>query len=76
MYLPTSGTGRRFHPLTESALLSEVLEDLSTRRVDAVSRTLDIWDRKLLQAREVIDEVRLGARSGGRRRRSSGGFSG
>src|SRR5512144_1330800 len=59
MYLPHVRDGKAFRPLTESAVLSEVLEDLSTRRVDAVSRTLDIWDRKLLQAREVIDEVRL-----------------
>ena len=65
MYLPHVRDGKAFRPLTESAVLSEVLEDLSKRRVDAVSRTLDIWDRKLLQAREVIDEVRLGVRPGG-----------
>jgi hypothetical protein len=64
MYLPHVRDGKAFRPLTESAVLSEVLEDLSKRRVDAVSRTLDIWDRKLLQAREVIDEVRLGVRPG------------
>jgi len=65
MYLPHVRDGKAFRPLTESAVLSEVLEDLSRRRVDAVSRTLDIWDRKLLQAREAIDEVRLGVRPGG-----------
>ena len=65
MYLPHVRDGKAFRPLTESAVLSEVLEDLSERRVDAVSRTLDIWDRKLLQAREVIDEVRLGVRPRG-----------
>ena len=65
MYLPHVRDGKAFRPLTESAVLSEVLEDLSKRRVDAVSRTLDIWDRKLLQAREVIDEVRLGVVPGG-----------
>ncbi len=62
MYLPHVRDGKAFRPLTESAVLSEVLEGLSKRRVDAVSRTLDIWDRKLLQAREVLDEVQLGAR--------------
>jgi len=62
MYLPHVRDGKAFRPLTESAVLSEVLEDLSKRRVDAVSRTLDIWDRKLLQAREAIDEVRKGVR--------------
>ena len=65
MYLPHVRDGKAFRPLTESAVLSEVLEDLSKRRVDAVPRTLDIWDRKLLQAREVIDEVRLGVVPGG-----------
>ncbi|HZL98587.1 MAG TPA: PEP/pyruvate-binding domain-containing protein, partial [Terriglobales bacterium] len=65
MYLPHVLDGKAFRPLTESAVLSEVLEDLTTRRVDAVSRTLDIWDRKLLQAREAIGEVRLGVRPGG-----------
>ena len=65
MYLPHVRDGKEFRPLTESAVLSEVLEDLSKRRVDAVPRTLDIWDRKLLQAREVIGEVRLGVRPGG-----------
>jgi len=63
MYLPHVRDGKVFRPLTESAVLSEVLEDLSKRRVDSASRTLDIWDRKLLQAREVIDEVRRGVRS-------------
>jgi hypothetical protein len=65
MYLPHVRDGKAFRPLTESAVLSEVLEDLSKRRVDAASRALDIWDRKLLQAREAIDEVRLGVRPGG-----------
>ncbi|MFA6149276.1 MAG: PEP/pyruvate-binding domain-containing protein [bacterium] len=65
MYLPHVRDGEEFRPLTESAALSEVLADLSRRRVDAVPRTLDIWDRKLLQAREAIDAVRPGARPGG-----------
>jgi len=65
MYLPHVWDGDAFRPLTESAILSEVLVDLTKRRVDAVPRTLDIWDRKLLRAREVQDEVRLGERLGG-----------
>lgn len=65
MYLPHVWDGDAFRPLTESAVLSEVLVDLTKRRVDAVPRTLDIWDRKLLRAREVLDEVRLGVRPGG-----------
>ena len=65
MYLPHVWDGDAFRPLTESAILSEVLVDLTKRRVDAVPRTLDIWDRKLFRAREVLDEVRLGERPGG-----------
>ena len=65
MYLPHVRDEDAFRPITESALLSEVLVDLTKRRVDAAPRTLDIWDRKLLRAREVLDEVRLGVRPGG-----------
>jgi pyruvate,water dikinase len=60
MYLPHVRDGESFRPLTESAVLSEVLVDLTERRVDAVSRRLDLWDRKLLQAREILEDVRLG----------------
>ncbi len=62
MYLPHVREGSEFQPLTESAVLSEVLVNQGRRRVDAVSRTLDMWDRKLLQARGVLEEVRLGQR--------------
>jgi hypothetical protein len=62
MYLPHVRDGESFLPLTESAVLSEVLVDLTERRVDAVSRTLDMWERKLLHAREVLEDVRLGVR--------------
>jgi hypothetical protein len=65
MYLPHVWDDGDFHPLTESAVLSEVLVELTERRVDAVSRTLDMWDRKLLQAREVLEEVELGVRPEG-----------
>ncbi|RJP22437.1 MAG: pyruvate, phosphate dikinase [Deltaproteobacteria bacterium] len=65
MYLPHVWDHGTFRPLTESAVLSEVLVDLTERRVDAVSRTLDMWDRKLLQAREVLEEVQLGVRPEG-----------
>ena len=64
MYLPHVRDGQEFRPLTESAILAEVLADRTKRRADAASRSLDIWDRKLLQAREAIDEVRQGLRDG------------
>jgi len=60
MYLPHVQDGDAFRPLTESAGLAEVLVNLTERRVDAVSRRLDLWDRKLLQAREILEDVRLG----------------
>jgi len=65
MYLPHVWDEGEFRPLTESAVLSELLVELTERRVDAVSRTLDMWDRKLLQAREVLEEVELGVRPEG-----------
>ncbi len=62
MYLPHRREGEAFRPLTESAVLSEVLADRTMRRMDAVPRTLDLWDRKLLQEREILEEVPLDER--------------
>ncbi len=62
MYLPHVRDGGAFRPLTESSVLAEVLARITEQRVDAVSRTLDIWDRKFLQAREVLEGVESGVR--------------
>ena len=62
MYLPHVRDEGGFRPLTESGVLSEVLAQITEQRVDAVSRTLDIWDRKFLQAREVLEGVKSGLR--------------
>jgi hypothetical protein len=61
MYLPHVREGDAFRPLTESAVLSEALADLSERRLDGVSR-LDVWDRRFLHAREVLEAARAGRR--------------
>src|SRR5574342_716978 len=61
MYLPHVLRDGSFLPVTQSAVLSEVLVAITEQRVDSVSRTLDIWDRKFLQAREVLDGVKGGA---------------
>ncbi len=61
MYLPHVWENGAFLPVTQSAVLSEVLVAITEQRVDSVSRTLDIWDRKFLQAREVLDGVKSGA---------------
>ncbi|MBI5342704.1 MAG: pyruvate, phosphate dikinase [Deltaproteobacteria bacterium] len=60
MYLPHVRDGEEFRPLTESAVLSEVLAQITSQRVDAVPRTPDLWDRKFLQAREIKEDVREG----------------
>lgn len=60
MYLPHVRDGAEFRPLTESAVLSEVLAQIASQRVGAVSRTLDIWDRKFLQAKESMEDVEGG----------------
>jgi pyruvate, water dikinase len=59
MYLPHVLEGDAWRPLTESAVLSEVLADLADRRLDAVARH-DLWDRKFQQAKDVLDAVRAG----------------
>src|SRR5512145_1535865 len=60
MYLPHALEGTEWRPLTESAVLSEVLADLADRRLDQVARH-DLWDRKFQQAKDVLDAVRAGA---------------
>jgi hypothetical protein len=59
MYLPHAVDGDECRPLTESAILSEVLSDLADRRLDAVARH-DLWDRKFQQAKDVLDAYRAG----------------
>jgi hypothetical protein len=61
MYLPHVWDGATFRPLTQSAALAEALSDLSERRLDGVSR-LDVWDRRFLHAREVLEAARGGIR--------------
>jgi hypothetical protein len=62
MYLPHAQVDGEWRPVTESAVLSEVLADLADRRLDAVARH-DLWDRKFQQARAVLDAWREGAAS-------------
>src|SRR5512138_344971 len=57
MYLPHVAEGETFRPISESALVAEVLSDLAERRLDAVARH-DLWDRKFQQARDALDAVR------------------
>jgi pyruvate, water dikinase len=52
MYLPHVREGDVFRPLTQSAAVSEALAGVTERRLDPLSR-LDVWDRRLLHAREV-----------------------
>ncbi|MBK9518736.1 MAG: pyruvate, phosphate dikinase [Anaeromyxobacter sp.] len=61
MYLPHAWTGGAFRALTESAELSEALSEVAERRADAVGRP-DVWERRVLAAREVRDGVRAGRR--------------
>ncbi|HSC70494.1 MAG TPA: hypothetical protein VLH58_04025 [Candidatus Methylomirabilis sp.] len=62
MYLPHQWDGEAFRPLTKSAVLAEMLAEMAAQRVDSVSRTLDLWDRKFLQAGGVLDAVARGVR--------------
>src|SRR5574342_78370 len=62
MYLPHVRRGDAFLPLTDSGALAEVLVGLSERRGDGVAR-LDVWERRFLEAREVLEGARPGGRS-------------
>src|SRR4030065_1596953 len=50
MYLPHVWERDDFLPVAERALLADVLDGITSLRVDSASRTRDIWDRKVLQA--------------------------
>jgi hypothetical protein len=60
MYLPHARDGEEWRPVTESAILAEVLGELAEHRLDAVARH-DLWDRKFQQADGVLYAVRAGA---------------
>jgi hypothetical protein len=61
MYLPHVWEGAAFRPLTESAVVAEALAAASERRLDPLAG-LDVWDRRILHAREVAEGVRSGRR--------------
>ena len=65
MYLPHVWEKEDFLPVAESSVLSDVLADLTSLRGDSVSRTLDIWDRKFLQAQQAQEEIQKGAMPAG-----------
>ena len=60
MYLPHAWEGGTFRPLSESAVLSAMLEQIAEQRVDSASRTLDVWDRTFVEAREALDGLERG----------------
>ncbi|OFV81435.1 MAG: pyruvate, phosphate dikinase [Acidobacteria bacterium RBG_16_64_8] len=62
MYLPHAWEEAVFRPVTESAVLADILVRISERRRDAVARRLDIWDRRFIEAREVLEAVTSGVR--------------
>lgn len=62
MYLPHRWDDGVFRPVTESALLADMLAPAAEGPVDSTSHTLDVWDRTFLHAREVWDAVRKGMR--------------
>jgi len=61
MYLPHVWEGTAFRPITESAVVAEALAAASVRRDDPLAG-LDVWDRRILQAREVAEGIRAGRR--------------
>jgi len=60
MYLPHVWEKDEFLPVAESSVLAEVLDGIRSLPVDSVSRTLDIWERKFVQAKEALDRVESG----------------
>ena len=65
MYLPHVWERDDFLPVAESSVLADVLDGITSLRVDSASRTLDIWDRKFLQAQEVQEDIKRGTKPAG-----------
>src|SRR3972149_4716180 len=65
MYLPHVWEQDDFLPVAESSVLADVLDGITSLRVDSASRTLDIWDRKFLQAQEVQEDIKRGTNPAG-----------
>jgi pyruvate,water dikinase len=61
MYLPHVWEKDEFLPVAESSVLSEILDGITSLPVDSVSRTLDIWERKFVQAKEALGRIERGA---------------
>lgn len=62
MYLPHVWDGGEFRPVTESALIADLLSAIAQPRVDTAARTLDLWDRTFLDAEDVLAQIRSGDR--------------
>ncbi len=60
MYLPHVSADGTFRPVTESAVLADVLVRTSERATDATARRLDIWDRRIVQAQDELRSARPG----------------
>lgn len=54
MYLPHIWEEGEFRPLTESSVLADVMVPVTERRVDALSRTTDVWERKAVPRSLVL----------------------
>src|SRR4030067_1001171 len=57
--------GAHLPPAAESSVLAGVLDGITPLRVDSASRTLDIWDRKFLQAQEAQENIKRGSKPTG-----------
>jgi len=60
MYLPHVWRGETMEPLTESAGVSEVVSAVRGAGFDSTPRVLDIWDRTLIKAQKMRDDMEHG----------------
>ncbi len=66
MYLPHAWeAGDRFRPVSESAVLSDMLAQITEQRIDSTARHLDLWDRTFIGAREALNPVERGEQLSG-----------
>ncbi|MFC1489676.1 PEP/pyruvate-binding domain-containing protein [Candidatus Latescibacterota bacterium] len=60
IYLPHIYEDETFHPVTDSATLSEMFTTIADPAKDSVSRVLDVWDRTFIEVQAQYDEVERG----------------
>ena len=60
MYMPHAYKNNTFSPVTDSAVLSEMVETISNTAKNSMTAALDVWERTFFEAQTLYDEIERG----------------